>query len=287
MKNKKNKKQKNNIRNIVNKEITRTNLRICELENEIEKQNKYLKKTLVIRNLKIFGSVCDFLLPYVLTTGFIFGFGKFINMGKPFVIDEFNKYKTYSLSYETDELIEYKENYEYNIDSDNLLKITTPWGLNKDGKYERIIKEYDVEDIKDKMIIDKLITKDIKYIDEHYNSEEINKEFTNQKLADNDYIISANLTVMDKEEVLSIKETEAKNKIYTISGGITSYLLGTLIVFLREFKLKQSLNDIISEYQNNINYLYKLESELVKEKEKIKILMKENNRANRNGGNNG
>ena len=43
-----------------------------------------------------------------------------------------------------DELIEYKENYEYNIDADNILKITTPWVLNKDNKYERVVKKYSV-----------------------------------------------------------------------------------------------------------------------------------------------
>lgn len=282
----KNKKQKNNTKDLRIKEITKSNLRISELEKEIEIYNKYLKKSLVIKNLKLFGSVCNFITPYILCSGLTIGLCKFINMGYPFVIDEFNKYKTYSLSYETDVLIEYKENYEYKIDPDNILKITTPWELNKDGRYERIVKEYDVEDVEDKIIIDKLLTKDIDYIDKHYKSTELNKEIINQQLSDNDYIISANLTVMDKEEFLPVKETEDENKVNTVSECMSSFIYGTILVLLRKFKLKKALNDINLEYQYSVNYLYKLQSELKKEKEKIKVLMKENNRSNRNGGNN-
>lgn len=242
----------------------------------------------MIRNLKIFGSCCNFLSPYVICGGMTLGLFVGFDSGTPFVIDEFNKYKTYYLNYETDDLIEYQENYEYNIDSKNILKITTPWTLNKDGNYERVIKDYNVKDNSDKILIDKLLAKDMKYIDEHYKSHELEKEITNKKLFEtNDYIINANLTVMDKEDILSVKESETDNKNLAKTELFICLSTGTFAAFLRKFRLKKSINSINSEYKHYLDYLSKLEGNLANEKEKIKVLMKENNRSNKNGDRNG
>lgn len=287
MRNRRTRKQKNSVKSIEKKEITRSNLRICELEKEIEKQKNFIKKSLVIRNLKVFRSVCNFFSPYIIFSGITFIMFDALGSGSPFVIDEFDKYKTYSLNYETDDLIEYKENYEYNINVDNVLKITTPWVLNKDNKYERVVKKYSVIYNTDKELIDKLLLKDIEYIDEHYQSREIKKEITNEKLyEDNDYIINANLTVMDKNESISVKESKTENDNVIIMELITMLLTGTLTAFLRKFRLKESITSVNSEYHYFIEQLSKLEGELINEKEKIKVLMKKNNRVNRNGGNN-
>lgn len=288
MKNRKTRNQKSNIKIKRNKEITRSNLRICELEKKLEKQKKFVRKSLMIRNLKIFGSCCNFISPYIICGGMTLVLSNALGSGNPFGIDEFDKYKTYYLNYETNDLIEYQENYEYNIDPKNVLKITTPWTLNKDGNYERVIKDYNVKYNSDKTLIDKLLEKDIEYIDEHYKSKETKKEITNKKLFEtNDYVINANLTVIDKEDILSVKESETDNRNVVKIELFICLSTGTLAAFLRKFRLKKSINSINSEYKHYLEYLYELEGNLANEKEKIRVLMKQNNRSNKNGDRNG
>ena len=93
-------------RAIVNKELKLLENDVLELQKMIEEQKKITFKEGCIKNLKIFGSICNFTVPLIVSSGVVIGCVYLISSSLPFVKDSEELGKRYSLDYETNGKIE-------------------------------------------------------------------------------------------------------------------------------------------------------------------------------------
>lgn len=253
-------------RTIANKEMKFLEKDILDLQKKIEEQKKITFKEGCIKNLKIFGSICNFTVPLVLTSSAIIGALYLIGAGLPFVKDDFNKYKRYSLDYETDGEIESNEHYEYkNSDEleDNELTISSPAVLNDDNYYERTTRYYDEDTLDSVELYEAILSEDMEYINANYTEYDEEKIVTDYLPSNaDDYIIKANLDFYVSDDSIPCEESDFDNTFITILeiAGCLAGFAG--IHFKRDFRLFSSINRFKEKYKHEVDYLDYLNREL-------------------------
>ena len=258
-----------------NKELLKLNNYLAKLEYDRQKKQKELVKLRMIKNLKIFGSLCRFISPFVIGQGITIGTCKFIGFGYPIVIDNEIKYKVSNLESRENKEATITTYYDKNIDSETDLTIYSPWEEIDDSTYKRNITEYDISTNTSftEELFQAIITKDIEYINKFFaECDQDQKEEIVNFLDEpsSEYEIEANLTFINKEDFISVPETDLVNNIETVSILGVGLLIGCL--FCNKKKLKQNIKNAIEEYESERLEINLLNTRIEDTKAKIKSL---------------
>ena len=250
-----------------------------QLENKLEKQKKDKIKKWHIRNLKIVKSTCKFLVPFVISTGITVGTVKLFGGGYPFHLDKIKKYKLYQLNYDTNGCIEMNEEYiKWGIFStldSNSLVVYSKW-QEENGKYTRYKREYEIGNLKSKELLDAILNKDYSYIENKLTNFKEEIQITNQinEKQINDYIIEANLYILDKDDTLVYDELYLTNIITTFADIIFGLVVGGLISREKYYNYKYEIRMAINGYKYIIESVQETTEELEKTNQKILSLSK-------------
>lgn len=249
------------------------NKEVLELEHKIEDQKTTNIKNLHIKNLKIFGSVCNYITPYILSATISIGVVSYLGGGFPVVLDDMPKYKLYSLVYKTDGVINgqeyYKSDYLFNSKlPDNELKIYSPWELTEDNNYSRIIQIYDIDRLETFKLHEAVLNEDVEYIKKYFTDFKQEIEITNMQPKYNEgYVIDASLHFLDKSDILKEKESYLKNILITLGELIFALSCGVATNGFRQLFIGDKINQIKEKYKTIS--IEPLEKELKQKKDKI------------------
>lgn len=287
MSNRKTRKQKikseqkrNSERKVQIRELQKLKEQAELLEKRIHEQKKENFKQLNIRNLKIFGNTCNFIAPFVISTGITVGVFRLFGGGLPFHSDEVIKYKEYDLDFQTSGYVTMDESYRTNRWFDdslpsNELIIYTPWEL-QDGQYVRFKREYDIEKLSTLDLYDAVLDENYEYIKENLKEYKEERQVVNsiEETEGTDYFFQASLHTLDKDDVLKYNETDLKNTVITVVELILGLGVGAVIAHLRDFEYLWELERVNDHYRYNIKAIKPMEQELSETKGKILSLSK-------------
>ncbi len=257
-------------------EIKRLEEDLIIIEHKInDYENKKIKNA-CLKNLKIFGSVCNFIMPFVITSGITVSGLNFLGFGLPFIKDNIRKEKRYTLDYETNGNIESEEHYSMNnifgpTLSDNELTIYSPWTLTEDNLYERTIKTFDINyNTSSVSLYNAILNKDIERIEEIYPNYTLETETTNQISSINDdYIIDAYLDFLDSNDILTYKENSSANNFVTFFELLVCLGIPSFISYRRSFSLIDSIKNINKKYESQKEELRDLYEQLDQKQKRI------------------
>lgn len=236
---------------------------IEKLTDGIEKDNDLKNDSLVrikfVRNLKIFGSVLNFTIPFcitgtILTSGFYF-----MDAGLPFILDKEKRYKKYSYE-NNDGKITLIESYEGGIDhhinyGPTDFFVYSSW-LENDTGYERTVRHYTEKELKDVELYNALKNKNFEYIYTNYKCDDEEIEYSNyvsEEEKNENEKIDGVLTCIDKHDYLLTVESAAKNNFSTFGVLGLTLFLGAYIAKIRNYKLKHKVLKHIDEYKISKN----------------------------------
>lgn len=246
------------------------------LESEISKQKVKNHKLLKIRNLKIFGKTCNFLAPFVISTGLTVGVVKLCGGGFPFYVDEDVNYKIYNLDYQTNGYLTMDEYYTEAVKlPENELVIYTPFE-HSDNQYTRYKRQYEINEVNILDLFDAIIEEDYAYIEENLKEYKEETQIINN-IDENEwkeYYIKASLHMLDKNDVLKYNETEFENTITTILDLVIGLGIGALVTHFRNFEYLRELRYINWAYHLNVKPIKPMQEELTMVNEKILSLSK-------------
>lgn len=249
-----------------------------DLKIAIKKDSKLLERFKLVRNLKIFGSVLNFLTPVcivgtIITSGFYF-----LDAGLPFVKDEERKYKKYS--YESgDGEVTLKESYEGGIGRNIDYGITdffifSTWG-ESGNNYERTIRHYTEKELTNVELYNAVKDNNIDYIYANYNYVDEEKEFfsyLSEEEKNENIKIEGVLTCIDKNDYLLILESDEKNNIATFGVLGLTLFAGIYAIKLRKYNLKSRISEHNKACEDLKNIIDKNKEELRSNRKKIKSL---------------
>ena len=235
-------------------------------------ENKKIKNA-CLKNLKIFGSVCNFMMPFVIISGITVSGVNYLGFGLPFIKDDIRKEKRYTLDYETNGNIESEEHYIFDspVLSDNELTIYSPWTLTEDNLYERTIKNFDVDyDTSSVSLYNAILNKDVERIEEIFPNYTLETETTNQISSINDdYIIDAHLDFLDSKDILTYKENSSTNIFVTFLELLICLKIPSFISYHRSFSLVDSIKNINKKNESQKEELRDLYEQLDQKQKRI------------------
>ena len=239
-------------------------------------ENKKIKNA-CLKNLKIFGSVCNFMMPFVIISGITVSGVNYCGFGFPFIKDDIKKLKKYTLDYETNGNIESEERYLMNniFDSPaisyNELTIYSPWTLTEDNLYERTIKTFDINSNTSSVsLYNAILNKDVERIEEIFPNYTLETETTNQISSINDdYIIDAHLDFLDSKDILTYKENSSTNIFVTFLELLICLGIPSFISYHRSFSLVDSIKNINKKYESQKEELRDLYEQLDQKQKRI------------------
>lgn len=248
-------------------EIKRLRDKAQDIQERIKKQKRANRKECIVRNLKIFGHTCNFLAPFVISTGLTVGGFCLFDGGLPFHLDEVTKYKTYSLEYQANNDVTLESDYKTNrwFDSSlpsNMVVIYTPWEL-QGQKYTRTKREYEIGELTTLDLYNAVLDGDMNYINDNlvdYKEEKQVTDFVN--LEDNCGLIEASLHIRDEEDFLQYNETEKKNIVVSIAEMIIAACIGASVAYFRDFQYLYELKYTNQEYKLGFKSVEPLKQEL-------------------------
>ena len=268
------------------KELQELKKEAKRLDEKISEQKQENFKQLNIRNLKIFGNTCNFLVPFVISTGVTVGAFSLFGGGLPFYKDKVIKYKVYDLDYETNGSITMEESYRTNrwIDDDlasNELVIYTPWEYS-DGQYVRYKREYNVDEIDTLDLFLAVLEKNYDYISEKIKDykEEVQISDSLMTTLGEDWFIRASLHMLDEEDILDYNETNFKNIVITAIELIIGLCAGGVLVLSRNFDYLGEVEDANLDYQEYVEEIQKMQKKLTVTNQKILSLSKKVGKVN-------
>lgn len=268
------------------KELQELKKEAKRLDEKISEQKQENFKQLNIRNLKIFGNTCNFLVPFVISTGVTVGAFSLFGGGLPFYKDKVIKYKVYDLDYETNGSITMEESYRTNrwIDDDlasNELVIYTPWEYS-DGQYVRYKREYNVDEIDTLDLFWAVLEKNYDYISEKIKDykEEVQISDSLMTTLGEDWFIRASLHMLDEEDILDYNETNFKNIVITAIELIIGLCAGGVLVLSRNFDYLGEVEDANLDYQEYVEEIQKMQKKLTVTNQKILSLSKKVGKVN-------
>lgn len=225
------------------------NKSLNELKEEINDKRKLVKKFKRIKNLKLFLGVSTLSVPFILSYGFVVGTFYIAGDTLPFVIDEEKKCQMVSLECNSNNTI-YKNFYTTSDDvEDNYIKVYSKWEQNKEGMYERTIKEYNL-DLMNIDIVNLILEKDFNNIDKMLTDYEEKKEISSEiENKSEEGFIDAKIKILDEENYIMAYETKSDNLTLTIIELVLSFGIGAIMLLLS--KHSNIFNRIIMK--NSIN----------------------------------
>ncbi len=268
------------------KELQELKKEAKRLDEKISEQKQENFKQLNIRNLKIFGNTCNFLVPFVISTGVTVGAFSLFGGGLPFYKDKVIKYKVYDLDYETNGSITMEESYRTNrwIDdglASNELVIYTPWEYS-DGQYVRYKREYNVDEIDTLDLFWAVLEKNYDYISEKIKDykEEVQISDSLMTTLGEDWFVRASLHMLDEEDILDYNETNFKNMVITAIELIIGLCAGGVLVRFRNFDYLGKVEDANLDYQEYVEEIQKMQKKLTVTNQKILSLSKKVGKVN-------
>ena len=268
------------------KELQELKKEAKRLDEKISEQKQENFKQLNIRNLKIFGNTCNFLVPFVISTGVTVGAFSLFGGGLPFYKDKVIKYKVYDLDYETNGSITMEESYRTNrwIEdglASNELVIYTPWEYT-DGQYVRYKREYNVDEIDTLDLFWAVLEKNYDYISEKIKDykEEVQISDSLMTTLGEDWFIRASLHMLDEEDILDYNETNFKNMVITAIELIIGLCAGGVLVLSRNFDYLGEVEDANLDYQEYVEEIQKMQKKLTVTNQKILSLSKKVGKVN-------
>lgn len=257
------------------KELQELREKAIQLEKKINEQKKENFKQFNLRNIKFFRHTCNFLAPFVISTGLVTGIFKLFGGGLPFHIDEIKKYKAYSLDYQTNGYVTMEEYYKLNRWFDaslpsNELIIYTPWEY-RDNQYIRYKRSYNIGKIDTLDLFNAVLDEDYNYIAENLKEYDEETQFTNN-IEDNEgqyYFFEASLHMLDQEDTFRHPETDLQNIIATSITLVLGLTIGGAIAHYRNFNYSDSLKNTNQDYLNRIRAIKPMQEELATTNEKI------------------
>lgn len=268
--------KKKNIKQIKIEKLQALREQAVFLESEISKQKEENRKLFKIRNLKIFGKTCNFLAPFVISTGLTVGVVKLFGGGFPFYVDENVNYKAYNLDYQTNGYVSMEDYYtSFNDLQSNELVIYTPWEYEND-QYIRYKRQYNINEVNILDLFDAVLEEDYDYIEENLKEYKEETQIINN-IDENEwkeYYIDASLHMLDKKDILKYDETEFENTITTILDLVIGLGIGALVIHFRNFEYLRELRYINRAYHLNVKPIKPMQEELTMVNEKILSLSK-------------
>ena len=255
-------------------ELQKLKERKLQLERQIPKQRLENIKQFNIRNLKIFGNTCNFITPFVISTGLTIGAFYLLDGGFPFHTDEVVTYKEYNLDYETNSDIIMEESYiKYGIldeTQSSKLIVYTPWEY-KDGQYTRYKRIYNISQVQTLDLFDAVLDENYDYVKENLKDYEEEIQVTNyiDSLEDNGYFFKASLNMLDIDDILKYDESVKRNIIITIIEMIIGLGIGCFVAHSRDFDYLDSLRKTNSNYRYKTINVKAMQKELETVNEKI------------------
>ena len=240
---------------------------IIKIDRQIAKQEKYVKRTKTIRNLKVFSYVLTRTFPYILISGVTIEGLKLIGFGLPFTKDANSLEANYSLEQSLDGNVSAHKFYDDTSifkDFSSDILIYTPWKLTDKG-YERYKISYNF--VGSKEVIDAILNNDYEYIFNTLEEMSKEKEITNEKKESSKYLVEANIKAVDHKDKIICMETDEKNIKVTVFEVI-------LIFFISALKFAYSYK----KYESNI---HKYNLDLKSEIEFLNNLKEKENRMNK------
>ena len=260
------------------KKLELLNAKKIELQKKLDKQKKEKFKQLNIRNLKVFGKTCNFLVPFVLCGCITVGAFKIFGGGFPFVTDKIEKYKLYDLDFDSKGYVSMNEEYTnfgiLSVLDKNELVVYSPWKKTDNG-YSRTKREYKVKTIKSLELFDAVLNEDYSYIKDNITDFEEEVQTSNEiDEESNNYIIQASLRMLDKTDFITFDETELKNIIITIVEIVLGLGIPSIIAWRRDFEYLYEIKYINEDYQEKIKPYKSIKAELNETNNKILSLSK-------------
>lgn len=209
----------------------------------------------LIKNLKIFKTSINYVMPIVLTTGISVSLVKIFGGGLPFIKDKEVKYKLYNITGSNYSNLEVIESYKtmntlISTTSNSNICIYSPWVYNN-NQYNRTITNYNFDSLSDKKLYENIINNNIDYLIDNYEVFTIEEEHANRINYKYDTsIVDYDVYIMDREDTLIEDESDVRN--YTIAFlelGISS-LIGIIVINNRKLSLIDSIKDINDEYKS-------------------------------------
>lgn len=256
-------------------ELLKLEVQKRDIEEKLILSKKQNQKNMCIKNLKIFGGVCNKLVPYVLVGTLSVGALKAMGGGLPFKKDTVTISKTYFVESKIDGEINARETYSFISSSSNKLILYFPWKLGNDSLYYRKIREYDSSILSDVKLYEAILTNNIAYITNmsQYKERIETSNYIGTNLeSDNDYIIDAYIVVCKEDEVINYIENDESNNFTTMLNVLITIAAGAFINKHRKFRLKYYIQNLNQTYP--ITDLSPLKEELTTVKTKILSLQK-------------
>lgn len=193
----------------------------------------------MIKNLRLMKKKCEFVAPYILSTGIIIGAFKVLGHGFPFIIDENKKHKLYTLETTQNGNVMITEEYaKYGL-FDNLpnskIIIYTPWEQEGE-KYIRTKKQYVIDELTSVEIYYAVLNKDYEYITNNLKDYKEEKQIVTDiyHVEPNDYIIDSKLYVTDNNDT----QIQYESNIHNIMITISEIALSTFVVYSISYEKK-------------------------------------------------
>lgn len=240
-----------------NKKITFAQQKV-NIDRQITKQEKYVKRTKTIRNLKVFTYVLTRTFPYILISGVTIEGLKLTGFGLPFKKDANSLKANYYLEKSLDGNLSANKYYEepsiFEDFSSDIL-IYTPWKLADKG-YERYKITY--EFIGSNEIIAAVLNNDYEYILSNLEEKSKEKETTNEIKENSDYLVQAHIKAIDKEDKLICMETDEKNLKVTVFEIVLILSISALKFAYSYKKYKSNIHEYNLDLKSEIEFLNNL-----------------------------
>lgn len=265
---------------------------MSERRNELQKLKReaelldtkinVLKKQILImknrRNIKILGTICNYSIPYVVSATIAISVLCFFEQGFPFIKDNVTKEKKYILDYQDKNNI-YCEEFYQDSSSDfelqeNKLIYYSSWNLVKEGVYQRQKITYKISEECNRDLLDAILNEDIYYIFNNIDDYTLETEVSTIVPINNEAQVQAFLNFYDKNDYIEVAESNLRNTIVTLSELIFTIAVGLIVQKNRKFNLKEKINDIIFDFNDEADKLYNLEISREKLAQKILSIQK-------------
>ena len=240
-----------------NKKITFAQQKI-NIDRQIIKQEKYVKRAKTIRNLKVFSYLLTRTFPYILISGLTVEGLKLTGFDLPFTKDANSLEANYSLEQSLDGNVSVHKFYDdTSIFKDfysNIL-IYTPWKLTDKG-YERYKISYNF--VGSKEVIDAILNNDYEYILNTLEEKKKEKEITNEKKESSKYLVEANIKAVDHKDKIICMETDEKNIKVTVFEVILIFFISALKFAYSYKKYESKIHEYSLDLKSEIEFLNNL-----------------------------
>ena len=228
------------------------------IDRQITKQEKYVKRAKTIRNLKVFSYVLTRTFPYILISGLTVEGLKLTGFGLPFTKDANSLEANYSLEQSLDGNVSVHKFYDDTSifkDFYSDILIYTPWKLTDKG-YERYKISYNF--VGSKEAIDAILNNDYEYIFNTLEETSKEKEITNEKKESSKYLVEAHIKAVDHKDKIICMETDEENIKVTVFEVILIFFISALKFAYSYKKYESKIHEYSLDLKSEIEFLNNL-----------------------------